>query len=381
MPPTPDASQQKGHVLEDVAALLYSVPGVRVEKRVRLRPDGDNRPPREIDVLITTKVIGYQIQFAVECKNEQEPVGPEKIDAFRGKLELLDIPVQQGIYISPTGFTPGALDAAKDAGIRALLLKGLTANRLQAELLDAVQSFVFYLGFVKELAWEVPGLDEEDPNRATLFGPGGERAGHPADYLWKAWQWDQTVPLVVGEFEVPMVLPEGCHAVKDDVAYPVTSVRGKLGVKAFIVQRAGTATHFELRNAADETIDRQKVQMEFAAAAGLFELHPFEFQEELNAYLEEQGRYHVAVEVRVPRIQYDAAFWPLSARVQDFFEQQLRLYEEGEISELGPYTQQQLEGDNLAAAFEPVRLGDELVYPHAEIVRRYERGDQSRREL
>jgi Restriction endonuclease len=359
---------QKGHILEDVAEMLYSTPGVKIQKRVKLRPPGENRPEREIDVLITASVVGYLVQFAVECKNEKEPVGADKIDAFRGKLQLLHIPVQHGIYVSPTGFTEGALDAARDVGIRTFVLKGLTRDRLQAELLEAVQSIVFYLAYVKELAWDAPGIPEGDPSRFQFYDGQSKPAGTPPDFLWKAWQWDEAIPLAVGEYEVPIELPNGCHAVRDGVEYPVAWIRGKLGVKAFVLQRGGTATDFELRNPADDSLDRQRIRMEFAAAAGLFELRPFETQEELDAFMEEQGPYHFALRVRIPRIQYDYAFWPLSPRVRGFFDQQQKLFEEGKIEEFGPYTQHQVEGDNLAVAFEAIVIGDQLVSPRAYVV-------------
>ena len=356
-------SEQKGHALEDVAALLYSVPGVDVQKRVRLRPPDGKGRPREIDVLITGVVIGYSVRFAVECKNEKNTVEAEKIDAFRGKLEYLGIPVQHGIYISPTGFTKGALEAARATGMRTLVLHGLSKDRLQAELLDAVQSLVFYLAYIKVLEWEVPGIEEGDSSRFQFYDAKSSPAGRPPDFLWKAWQWDESIPLCVGDYEVPIVLPDGCHAIKDDCEYAVASIRGVLGVKAFVVRRTGTATALKLVNSADDSMDRQRVQMVFPGGAGLFDIEGFDSQQDLDAYFEAQGSFHFPIHLRLPRIQHEYCFWPPSARVEEFFKEQQRLFNDGIIDRLGPYTLHEVEGDNLAAVFEPMRIGDELVYP------------------
>jgi hypothetical protein len=79
-------------------------------------------------VLVTGNMAGYPIRVAIECKNEQLPIGVPKLDAFVGKFKDIGIPVQQGIYVSVSGYTSGMIERATAAGIRPLVLTGLTAD-------------------------------------------------------------------------------------------------------------------------------------------------------------------------------------------------------------------------------------------------------------
>lgn len=175
--------KQKGELLEDVAELLLAVPGVQVQKRVKLRPPGPKQRPREIDLLITGEVAWYPVRLPIECKNEKKVVGAPKIDAFRGKLELLGFPPQLGIYIPPTGFTQPALEAAHAVGIRALVLEGLTSDRLAVAISDALQSIVLYHAHVAEWRWEVSGIAGDDPAGSYFFDARSIRWG----ICWRWW--------------------------------------------------------------------------------------------------------------------------------------------------------------------------------------------------
>jgi hypothetical protein len=61
-------SKQKGELLEDVAELLLAVPGVQVQKRVKLRPPGLKQRLREIDLLVTGEVAWYPVRLPIECR-------------------------------------------------------------------------------------------------------------------------------------------------------------------------------------------------------------------------------------------------------------------------------------------------------------------------
>jgi len=136
------STKDKGDILERVVAWLQEVPGVMVQRNVRLPMLGSRRNTREIDVLLTSHISGHEVRLAVECKNEEGRIGSPKIDKFRGKLEAVGIPPSLGIYVSPHGYTEGALEAARAAGIRTLVFKGLSADRLSLEVAQAFQSIV-----------------------------------------------------------------------------------------------------------------------------------------------------------------------------------------------------------------------------------------------
>ncbi|MGW2489575.1 restriction endonuclease [Streptomyces sp. NPDC001606] len=65
---------------------------------------------RQVDVLVTGKVLGLEITVAVECKRHQRPSSIEVVDQFIGKI--LDIGADRGILYSYSGFSSSAVSRA-----------------------------------------------------------------------------------------------------------------------------------------------------------------------------------------------------------------------------------------------------------------------------
>ena len=61
-------------------------------------------------------------RVVVECKDYKRPVEAEKIEAFRTALEDLNNPI--GIFVSKHGFQKGAVDIAKQYGIKLMVIHG-----------------------------------------------------------------------------------------------------------------------------------------------------------------------------------------------------------------------------------------------------------------
>ena len=69
---------RKGKLVEAIVAMLYDMPGVKVERNVFLPPvHGDKTRTREIDVLLTATVAAdYTVRIAFSCKNESKKIDP-----------------------------------------------------------------------------------------------------------------------------------------------------------------------------------------------------------------------------------------------------------------------------------------------------------------
>jgi hypothetical protein len=90
------------------------------------------------------------VSIAIECKNEKHVVGISRIDEFVGKLKDLGIPTCHGVFVSPTGYTKGALEWARQVGIRTLALEGLTSDRLGLAVNEALQSLAYLVASVNQ---------------------------------------------------------------------------------------------------------------------------------------------------------------------------------------------------------------------------------------
>ncbi|KKW16912.1 MAG: Restriction endonuclease [Parcubacteria group bacterium GW2011_GWA1_50_14] len=71
--------------------------------------------PRQIDISIRRNVGQFNILIAIECKDLQAPVDVKDLDGFITVVK--DIGAHKGAVVSSSGFTPGAIEQAKNHGI------------------------------------------------------------------------------------------------------------------------------------------------------------------------------------------------------------------------------------------------------------------------
>lgn len=180
-------SKKKGDILEDLVALLYEVSGANVDVRIDVPCIDAPGSTREIDVLVRPDLVGATVPIVIECKNEKAPVGVERIDAFVGKLIDVGVPREQGIYVSPIGFTSGAVRRADKAGIQLLRFHGLDEERLAAALNDALLGVVHYMLTIESVSM-FPVLPTDAANASQVWPLDGEPTPISVhDVVWNAW--------------------------------------------------------------------------------------------------------------------------------------------------------------------------------------------------
>ena len=80
-------TKQKGDLLESVVSKLCSgIKNAKVTKDAKITGQ-KSKSERQIDVLIEGKVGAITVKIVVEAKNYAEPVGIEKIEALKAKLD------------------------------------------------------------------------------------------------------------------------------------------------------------------------------------------------------------------------------------------------------------------------------------------------------
>lgn len=88
-----------------------------------------NKNKREIDILVISKVNGFEIKIAIECKDYSRKVSVEKVEAFHGKCSRIS-GINKKIMVSPLGFQRDAINASKDFDIELFLLKDISKELL-----------------------------------------------------------------------------------------------------------------------------------------------------------------------------------------------------------------------------------------------------------
>jgi hypothetical protein len=297
-------AKAKGDILEDLVALMHEVPGVIVEKRVKLPVLRARRKRRrEIDVLITSNVAGYDVRLAIGCKNEVKALGMNAIDNFVGILNEVGIPLQHGILVSAKGYTQDALDAASQRGIRTLVYEGLSADRLNLEISAALNSIVYLLVTQSNLSIfpyvEIGVGDHSRFITATLDSKSEPSPGQVMTSLWELWV-SQQIPASIGNHPV-------CLKPKNPDSK--WFVIGDVTVTGLIASLPGTFSRGILRDAAAGTIERVQISAKFDEIKGPLTLTPVSSEKYLDEVVAKE-KLTIVTRVRVPRIASNAGYWP-----------------------------------------------------------------------
>ena len=114
---------KKGRSLEKLVAYLEKHLSanelVTVESPKRLRDKSTGRL-REHDVVLTINSGHHTVIVAIECRDRSRPVGVPQLEGFAKKCQ--ETGVNQGVIVSPCGFTKTAAIKSQALGIRCLSL-------------------------------------------------------------------------------------------------------------------------------------------------------------------------------------------------------------------------------------------------------------------
>lgn len=123
--------EKKGKSLENIIALIQKTlkdsSETKVFKNFKIENIGGRE--REIDVLIESKINGFEMKIAIECKDYKGRVSVEKIEAFESKCKRIK-GINKKVFISNKGFQADAINAAKDFDIELQTASKLDINSI-----------------------------------------------------------------------------------------------------------------------------------------------------------------------------------------------------------------------------------------------------------
>ncbi len=353
----------KGKIVERIAALMHDQPGLKVELNQRLPPVNGKGRKREIDVLLTVIVAGYPVQMAIECKNEEAPIGSPKLDAFFGKLEYVGIPPRHGIYISASGYTSGAIERATAAGIRALTLRGLTDEKLFSSIAGTFQSIIYLLLQIVNLTVtnEIPPNNSRGNLEAfSFYNEDGRLVALLPDFLWRMWL-SGNVPTTLGEHELDLPLPSNLYQMVNGKTVATYAIGAKVRVLGIIVTLEGKAKEYALVNAANEAVEKGLIEVSFEADASgsnspvTLPITVISSEDQLQEFSHRPGSIQLTIgRIKLPRIVNGPIYWPPSERVAKILEDRWRAFEAGEIPAPQLSDLQDIEGTDLQSIWEPI---------------------------
>ncbi|MBA3323167.1 MAG: tetratricopeptide repeat protein [Pyrinomonadaceae bacterium] len=348
---------RKGKLVEAVVALLHEMPGVKVERNVFLPPiHGDQTRRREIDVLLTGNVAGYLVRIAFSCKNESKKIEPGKIGEFIDELDDVGIPPQHGIFVCVNGYTHGALDRSKEKGIRTLVLRGLTKNRLASEVAKAFQFNIFLLGeVVKITVTNNVGIAEYEGQFSLFFDDKSRPCGNIADLIVN-WWWHGDPPSTLGEYHLNFDVPQGWNQFVAGKPEPVLGISATVLVRGLIITLSGKTKTHTLVDPVSQSVTRGQIRVDFDGARKRKVVLPVttvNTEEELEAFTRRQDSVTLTSRIRLPRILSGSFYYPWSERVFRLMIKRYEKFQAGEIPDFRAFTLEETEGTDLSTAWEP----------------------------
>jgi hypothetical protein len=334
----------KARILETVVAMMHDYSGVKVEKNVELPAKHATKGrTREVDVLLTSTVADYPVRIAIACRNEATKVEVGDIGEFVDLLDDVGIPPQQGIFVSVKGFRKGALDRAKDIGIRTLVLEGLTKDRLAAAVEKAFQFFVYLLPEVTQIRVrnELPRAD-----LAFVFSEENQRyCGDVLDLVVSRWRQGE-IPPTLGEYELDLQVPEGWLQFWKSKPVNVLSISVSVRIIGYVFELVGESKKFTLIDAEKKKPEKVRLQAAFNATQKLkeaFEVRTAQTEEQLNQFLHGDSGVRIIQRIRLPRVLSGACFHPISKRVKDLMLADTQSLSWDELKKLPPLTLEEVE--------------------------------------
>jgi restriction endonuclease len=309
-------AKKKGNLLEDVVALMHEAPGYMVETRKTLPITSyPSESKREFDVVITTTVAGCAVRIAISCKNEKAKVGTKTVSDFIDALGQVGISTNQSIIVSVAGFTKDALESAAARNIRCLVFSGLTEDRLNQAINEALQSTLY-------LYQSHAVITKFDKNHFEVMGAIGDLSQLGVIYeidlpappplptisniIWDAWS-KQAIPHAIGMHSVVI------HQKADEPQWMIFASTIVIGL---VASTLGTYNQSILADAQTGALEKMRVHADFDTPPVKQTLVRFETEEELEEFFG-KDKLTLVQTVSVPRIGSDFGFWPPDKEIAD----------------------------------------------------------------
>jgi Restriction endonuclease len=344
---------RKGRLVEKIVQWLYEgVPNALIVPREFLLNTQGTRE-WEIDILITFDIKGAKVRVAVECKNEQKPIGKTYMQHFVNKLNAVGIPTSLGLFVSSSRYTSEALKIARKAGVKPLLVDNLTADRLASQVEEVIQSLIFFQATVDAMFMADESTDPfKSPEEYRLYDERDRYAGMLLDQVWFGWI-NGGISTQLGKHIVQIDIPKGWYRVGSNRKYEIQAASAVIQVSSLFLDIIGWRMGHSARDANDGRIERLRQESAFELTSGDHVLQTLATQLELEQYLDKKQPAVVSYR-KMPRIRYGPVYWPPSDRVIHTLREHMGPFELGVMPQLFMGQFEDLEGADVLRAWEPI---------------------------
>ncbi len=118
------------------------------------------RTSHDVDVLVTSHYVGFDITWVVECKCWQKPVN--KLHVLGLREIVSDVGADRGILLSESGYQSGAIEAANLTNIQVTSLADIRDSASHSIYAMRLRDLYDRVGTCKDRYWDIPKDDRID---------------------------------------------------------------------------------------------------------------------------------------------------------------------------------------------------------------------------
>jgi hypothetical protein len=175
-----------------------------------------------------------------------------------------------------------------------------------------------------------------------------------------AAKWGEgAIPLELGLHDVALPIPEGWRAfVSSGQRFTLLKreIYAKVKVLALAHTIEGRAEQYSLINSDTSQTEKLGIKTFYDTPEGPQMLTRFDSEPDLNAFLAARPGQRITTRIKVPKIHFLSAYWPISQRASDRLAELVRISAPPEDG----FPTAAVEGLNIAAAWEPAMPMEEL---------------------
>lgn len=136
---------------QEQAAAFFRSLGLEAETDVTVT---GARTTHDVDVIVKSKHVGFEIMWLVECKFWQTPVSKLHVLALREIVH--DVGADRGIILSESGFQSGAFEAAELTNVQLSSLAKLEISSQQDIYVVRLRELFNRIEDCTEIYWDIP---------------------------------------------------------------------------------------------------------------------------------------------------------------------------------------------------------------------------------
>lgn len=152
---------------QEEAADFFRNLGLEVETDITLQ---GVRTTHDIDVLVKSRHVGFEVTWVVECKQWATPVSKLHVLALREIVA--DLGADRGILLAENGFQSGAVEAANLTNVHVTSLADVSTSATTEVTSMRLRDYYDRIEACRERYWGISKADRIDHGLRCEFGPG-----------------------------------------------------------------------------------------------------------------------------------------------------------------------------------------------------------------